>query len=210
MIDLPELFYNEKPALAPQVDDLKRLYGLIRGLGSGRILEFGCGYSTFVIAEAIKRNKEKFDKTNPRNYVVDTNEDWINHVSEKLKECGLAENTIFIKSKCNAGLFESQLCNYYDNLPNIVPDFIYLDGPDPFQIEGSMCGLGFQSLLSFRREPMNADILLIEPFFFPNTFILIDGRFLNARFLKTNLKRNWNYNENRAEQYTIMELIESG
>ena len=30
------------------------------------------------------------------------------------------------------------LCTYYDNLPNISPDLIYLDGPDQFSSIGSL------------------------------------------------------------------------
>ena len=142
--ELPELIYNGESALAPQEDDLDRLYKMIRDRANGRVLEFGCGYSTFAIARALKQNKEDFGEIHTKtpfiSYAIDTDEDWLNHVAEKLEESGLAENTTFVKSDCRVGLFESQMCNYYDNLPNIVPDFIYLDGPDPSHIKGGIAG----------------------------------------------------------------------
>ena len=41
--------------------------------------------------------------------------------------------------------------------------------------------------------PMAADILLFEHFLVPGTLIVVDGRTANARFLHTNLQRNWRY-----------------
>ena len=43
------------------------------------------------------------------------------------------------------------------------------------------------------RMPMAADILAFERFLLPGTLIVVDGRGANARFLKTNLQRNWEY-----------------
>ncbi len=41
--------------------------------------------------------------------------------------------------------------------------------------------------------PMACDVLKIEHFFVPGTILLIDGRGANARFLKSNLQRDWVY-----------------
>ena len=40
---------------------------------------------------------------------------------------------------------------------------------------------------------MSADILTFEYFLLPGTLIVVDGRTPNARFLKTNLQRDWDY-----------------
>jgi len=33
-------------------------------------------------------------------------------------------------SEVEEGTFLDRVCHYYTNLPNVVPDLIYLDGPD--------------------------------------------------------------------------------
>ena len=76
------------------------------------------------------------------------------------------------------------------NMPNIRPDFIYLDGPDQYSSIGDLRGLHTRHP---DRMPMAADILTIEHFLEPGTMILVDGRTANARFLKCNLQRNWDY-----------------
>ena len=40
---------------------------------------------------------------------------------------------------------------------------------------------------------MSCDILKFEHFLTPGTIIITDGRAANARFLKTNLQRDWKY-----------------
>jgi hypothetical protein len=88
------------------------------------------------------------------------------------------------------GTFNGRICTYYDNLPNIRPDFIYLDGPDQFSAGGSIRGFNCNHP---DRMPMAADILAFEHFLEPGTMIVVDGRTANARFLRANLQRNWDY-----------------
>ena len=80
------------------------------------------------------------------------------------------------------------MCTFYDDVPNICPDLIYLDAPDQFSPKGEIRGL---SLRSPDRLPMAADILTLEHFLLPGTLIVVDGRTANARFLKSNFQRNW-------------------
>jgi hypothetical protein len=103
------------------------------------------------------------------------------------------------------GNFNGQLCHYYVNLPDIVPDFIYLDGPDPKDVNGDINGLSFKC---DERTVMAADILLMEPTLLPGTFILVDGRTNNARFLERNLLRNFRIKCNKESDVTFFELIE--
>lgn len=196
--NLPELFYDGKPALPPQEKDLQRLYDLIIASRSTTVLEFGCGYSTFVIAEALKENKKWFEslpeKPEVRNnclfesFSVDTNYNWI----IELENNG-AENLFCFKG--NLGTYKDMWCHWYEKLPAIIPDFIYLDGPDPQQVWGY-------------NMPISCDILHIEPILIPGTTVLIDGRTNNARFLARNLQRNWLIEENQEEDYTLMKLDE--
>ena len=80
--------------------------------------------------------------------------------------------------------------SFYEKIPNICPDLIYLDGPDQFSSSGDLRGM---STRHPDRMPMAADILSFEHFLIPGTVIIVDGRTANARFLKSNLQREWDY-----------------
>ena len=55
---------------------------------------------------------------------------------------------------------------------------------------------------------MSADILTFEHFLLPGTLIVIDGRTANARFLKTNLQRDWFYHYSEEYDQHFFELQE--
>ena len=81
-------------------------------------------------------------------------------------------------------------------------NFIYLDGPDQFNIKGNINGFNtrHKDLM-----PMACDIAKIEYFLLPGTIILCDGRSANANFLKDNLKRNWIYlNDKKNDQHIFL------
>jgi len=94
----------------------------------------------------------------------------------------------------------------YDKLPNVSPDFIYLDAPNQFQPVGDVHGI---STRHADRMPMSADILLFEHFLTPGTMILVDGRTANARYLRSNLQREWNYLHDEESDVHTFELREA-
>jgi len=200
--------------LPPDSEDLVRIHQLIRKRKSFTVLEFGTGFSTMVIADALRKNKLDWDnlkdKPEIRNnhmfhcFTVDTSEKWIATAKGRVPR-DLSEYVSFYFSTVEIGTFNGQLCHYYKNLPDIVPDFIYLDGPDPKSVSGSINGLTFQP---DERTVMAADLLLMESTFLPGTFILVDGRTNNARFLKNNFKREYIFNWNPIEDITTFELKE--
>ena len=55
---------------------------------------------------------------------------------------------------------------------------------------------------------MAADILLMESILLPGTFILVDGRTNNARFLNNNLQRNFEMSWDKDGDVTSFELKE--
>ena len=57
-------------------------------------------------------------------------------------------------------------------------------------------------------RPMAADILSFEHFLTPGTLIIIDGRTANARFLKSNFQRNWDYSYAKDFDQHFFELLE--
>ncbi|HDY89674.1 MAG TPA: hypothetical protein ENH82_16370 [bacterium] len=216
LASIPELQYRGKPALAPIEEDLQRLYDLITFRRSMSVLEFGCGYSTIIIAQAITDNKAWFEtsqkitkeyRVGMSNFVpwhcsvVDSDKAWMKEVGNKIPK-NLAPVVDMYVSDCHAGTFNGQLCSYYSMLPDILPDFIYMDGPDQHVVSGNVNGLGFKD----KRHPMAADILLMEPTLLPGATILVDGRVLNVIFLRNNFKRKWVLKQNN--DYSIFRLME--
>lgn len=104
------------------------------------------------------------------------------------------------------GLYDQQVCHFYYSLPDITPDFIYLDGPDPADVQGNVNGLTFRP----GRTVMAADPLLYESTLLPGFFMLIDGRGNNGRFLQRNLKRNYIIQYHPQADVTTFELDEVG
>lgn len=205
---------NVDTAIPVDKEDLVRIHRLLRSRKSFTVLEFGVGFSTIVIADALMKNKADWEKLEStpkiRNrfqfqcFSVDTSEKWIQRSKERLP-ASLKSFVDFHFSEVEIGTFQGQLCHYYKSLPDIVPDFIYLDGPDPNAVQGEINGMTFQCK---ERTVMSGDLLLMESIFLPGTFILIDGRTNNARFLQNNFKRNYDIVWDKEGDVTTMELIE--
>ena len=205
--------HNKTPFL-PELDDLSRLHFLATTRKAITILEFGVGYSTLVLADALYKNKQRYNEYVSKNlrysnpfelHCVDADEDFLKITEEKIPE-HLKEIVHLHHSKVIMGKFNDRICTYYKKLPNIRPDLIYLDAPDQFIPEGLVNGI---TTAHPDKMPMSADILTIEHFLQPGTLILIDGRTANARFLKTNFQRNWIYEHDSIADVNIFELNES-
>ena len=198
----------------PVIDDLARLHRLIRKRKAFTVLEFGSGLSTIVMADALSKNKADFlglqEKPVLRNrfmfqiFSVESDKKWIEYSQSNFPN-HLLEHVNFHYSEIKIDTFNGRICHFYDNLPDIVPDFIYLDGPNPKDVKGSVNGITFQC---DERTVMAADILLMESILLPGTFILVDGRTNNARFLNYNLQRNFEMSWDKDGDVTSFELKE--
>jgi hypothetical protein len=207
-------FYSVDPNLHEpyhvELDDLIRLHHLIISRKVTTIMEFGIGKSTAVFDHALNINKKKhadFVAGNLRRtnsfqcYSIDNNQQWIS-VCKKNAETSTVKYHL---SECIVSTFNGRVCTFFKNLPNICPDFIYLDGPDQFSPIGDVRGVNTRHT---DRLPMSADILAIEHFLLPGTLIVVDGRTANARFLKANLQRGWSYYHSEAFDQHFFELTE--
>jgi len=201
---------NENP-ISIEIDDLIRLHFLITSRKVTTVQEFGGGKSTIVIDNALKYNKANYNDYVSKNlrrtnlfecHSIDNNKKWI----EKTKKSHSFKNVIFHHCPCYVDTFNSRVCTYYDNLPNICPDLIYLDGPDQFSPIGNVRGINTNHP---NRVPMAADLLAMEHFLLPGTLIVVDGRTANARFLKTNFQRNWEYTHIEDYDQHFFELKEA-
>ena len=198
----------------PVAEDLARLHRLIRKRKAFTVLEFGSGLSTIVMADALSKNKTEFldldKKPELRNrfmfkiFSVESDKQWIEHSQSNFPK-HLLKHVNFHYSEIKIDTFNGRICHFYDNLPDIVPDFIYLDGPNPKDVKGSVNGMTFQC---DERTVMAADLLLMESILLPGTFILVDGRTNNARFLKNNFQRNFEMRWDKDGDITSFELKE--
>lgn len=186
---------SNKIPFSPELDDLIRLHYLVRSRKVTTILEFGVGKSTSVFDHALEQNKRQFGDFVAKNlrrshpfecHSIDNSEDWIENCREK----NAFKCVHFHCSACRVTTFNSRICTMYDEIPNICPDFIYLDAPEQFSVLGEVRGI---STRDPDRLPMAADILGFEHFLLPGTLIVVDGRTANARFLRANLQREWDY-----------------
>ena len=85
--------------------------------------------------------------------------------------------------------YNNRIASEYINLPLCNPDFVYIDGPDQFNIKGKINGIniGHKDMM-----PMICDPLKFEYFYTPGTIILTDGRAANVNFYGQILKENGN------------------
>jgi hypothetical protein len=205
---------KETNAIPPQYSDLARLHSLIRSRKVFSIIEFGLGWSTLVMADALKKNHDDWEALIDKPSIsgsgkfqlvcVDTSEYWIDHTKEKIP-AALGDYITFHHSNAIIGTFQDRICHYYETLPDITPDFIYLDGPDPAAVQGSLSGITFSKT---NRIVISADILKIEPILLPGAMFIVDGRAANVRFLTQHLYRNWQINTNSTGDITTFELDE--
>ena len=188
----------------PEIDDLYQIYKLVRKSRCIAITEYGSGWSTLVLARALEENRLEAEKIF-RNYVrhpnpyslmtIDVSPQFQKIAIERCFPISKNITILPIVSDVKMGIFEGQLCHYYSDVPPFSAEFIYLDGPDSDQVSGDING--FHIRFGDEREiyglPMGADILRQEPFYWPGTIIVIDGRGANAQFLRSNFKRKWKY-----------------
>jgi len=198
----------------PQPDDLVRLHKLIRSRKCFTILEFGLGYSTIIMADALHKNRQDWErlpqKPEIRNrfmfqlFSVDASQDWIESTKARFPS-HLIDYVHFQYSEVEIDTFNGQLCHYYKAVPDVVPDFIYLDGPSGKDVKGEINGMSFQCE---ERTVISGDLLLMESTFLPSTCIIVDGRTNNARFLERHFTRDYDIQWDREGDITMFELQE--
>jgi hypothetical protein len=81
-------------------------------------------------------------------------------------------------------------------LPNVTPDFVYVDGPD------------FQDFLHLADVPAACDVVDLEPKLPSNVYIVIDGRVRNTQFLKDHLRGRYRQTRNWPHEYWRTHVLE--
>ena len=194
-----------------EFDDLYFLYRLVREQSVVSILEFGSGWSTLVFARALKENRRNmvaaYDVRHPNPFQlmsVDASPQWQKIALSRIPS-EWAEIIVPVVATPRLTTEFGGIASCFDFIPAFVPDLVYLDGPDPEQVEGEIDG--FRSL-ELHGLPMSADLLRLEPHLWPGTMIVTDGRTANARFLKPRFRRYWESLFDPFGDRTIMRLTE--
>lgn len=205
---------KDRITFAPDLNDLYYIHEFILLNKRLTALEFGCGWSTVIIKNALEINKKKYFNTikNLRKkncfelFTVDNKKKYLSITKNKCKKIlGKKDKINFFYSENKMTKFNERICSEYIKLPKINPDFIYLDGPDPKSTKGTVSGFNTNHL---ELMPMSCDILKIEHFLLPGTIILSDGRTANVRFLKLNFQRNWVHIDDTENDQHILYLNE--
>ncbi|MEW9797570.1 hypothetical protein [Alteromonas sp. CYL-A6] len=204
--------FEEKP-FEPEYDDLCRLHYLVLSRKCVNIMEFGSGFSTVVMAHAVKllhQHFEGFARAHFRAnqffhvYSVEEEQRFLEITNQRLSSRFSPFATVN-RSSVEMITHDNRIATIYRSLPDISPDFIYLDGPSLFGTTAEINGF---TMTNPCRMPMSADILRFEFFLEPGTLILVDGRTANARFLRSYLRRNWAYHHDKDGDIHYFELQE--
>ncbi|HJQ55511.1 MAG TPA: hypothetical protein VJ890_01305 [Vineibacter sp.] len=215
---LPMLRAGNAGEIPPVLYDLHNLHRLVRSRRPRTILEFGVGFSTIVLAHALDMNlrerpdagrrKEKGAAPPPPGvWSIDANAGWIENARGKVPH-SLRGLVTLHHSDVRAVELAGQLCHRYTRLPNIVPDFVYLDGPDPADVKGEIEGLAFTLEHGGPRQVAAADIVLMEPSLRRGFFLVLDARYTNMHFLRHNLRRRYRIRVDRVNRLSTFELLE--
>jgi hypothetical protein len=203
----------EKKPFEPKFSDLCRLHYIALTRKSINILEFGSGFSTVVLADAMRILRGQFYKYAKENFRIDV-PFHVFSVEEEQRFLEISQNRLqnlsafatISRSSVELIRHDNRVATLYSKLPNISPDFIYIDGPSQFCNTSDINRFSFNSK---SRAPMSADVLLFEFFLEPDTLLLIDGRTANAQFLMAYLKRKWAYHHDEVGDIHYFELQES-
>ncbi|MBX7146912.1 MAG: hypothetical protein K1X44_06355 [Alphaproteobacteria bacterium] len=206
LLSLLKLIDNKE--MPPITFDLWHLHKLIRQRKPKKVLEFGVGFSTLVIADALYKNhQERTHKQPGQLWSVDTSAHWINNSISNIPSHLKNYVADISQSDVHVTEINNQLCHMYDKLPNIVPDFVYLDGPSHLEIKGEYKGLAFLQNDNHERGNIAADMLLYESTLQSGFFMLVDGRIRNVRFLANNFKHTYKIHIDTMYKYSTFELI---
>lgn len=212
-VNNPIFLDKSKEVYAPEYLDLYFLYKLIILNKRLTILEFGSGWSTLFFVLALKKNKEKYLRyiKNIRNsnkfeiFVLENERKYLDLTKSRVNKINFGGNIKinYFLSKVKMSEFNSLICTEYSKLPLCNPDFIYLDGPDQFNVKDNIRGI------TTRHDdfmPMVSDLVKIEFFLIPGTIICVDGRAANVQFLLKNFKREWLYYYHKMTDMHLMYL----
>jgi hypothetical protein len=212
-VNNPIFLDKNKEAYLPEYLDLYFLYKLIILNKRLTVLEFGSGWSSLFFILALAENKKKYEKYSKKFrasnkfeiFVLENEKKYLDLTKSRINNINSKKNikVNYLLSQVRMSLFNNLICTEYSKLPLCNPDFIYLDGPDQFNVKNKINGIT-TSHDDFM--PMVSDLIKIEFFLIPGTIICADGRAANVQFLLKNFKREWLYYYHKLTDMHLMYL----
>lgn len=178
-------------AKAPQDYDLWNLYCTVRRRRPKLVMEFGCGCSTLVMAQALAENGD-----GGLLIVVEAMAQWL-EASMREMPSRLARHVDYRHLPLVRGSGWQGEHHYFGGLPLVRLDMIYLDGPNPAD-----------SFADWSGEPVSADALLLESRFRPGFRMVVDSRKANVAFLRRELRRRYRVRTHDIFGVTTFDLVE--
>lgn len=176
-------------AIFPDFADLWFLYKTVRRKRPNQILEFGSGFSTLVLAQAMWENQRHLLQSDLRLYSIEADAYWAQRTAELIPA--------HLRSLCEVWYsplleveYEGTPAYRHAKIPDVVPDLIYLDGP----------------ALTPERQ-VAVDILDMEDKFRPGLSLIVDGRWTNTLFFRQHLKRRYVFKHRSIFRNSIFELV---
>ena len=134
--------YSDTEPYGLELYDLCMLHQLILKYRRTTILEFGVGWSTKIMANALLINKKKYLNkiknlrfNNPfQIHAVDNYKKFITLTKKRLSDSE-KKNTFIKFSQVRMCKYNGIISTEYSQLPRINPDLIYLDGPSQFNVK---------------------------------------------------------------------------
>ena len=134
-----------------RIDRLNFLKNLILKKKRLRVLEFGTGISTLIIAKSLSLNKSKFynkikdfREENFISYSIDNNKKFLNISKKNINNLKLNKICKFLFVNLQMEIYNGIISSSCNILPNINPDLIILDGPDQKLIKGKSNNINFK------------------------------------------------------------------
>jgi len=181
---------NRPPsAIPPNYADLWFLYQAVRKRKPRVIIEFGSGCSTAILAQALQNNHQESSTSSGYLYSIDADQYWSTLAAQAIPEP--------LRKFCETSYSPVQEIEYegilgfrHAQVPDVVPNFLYLDGPG----------------LTPERQ-VAVDVLDIEARLQPDFYMVIDGRKANSQFLQKHLKRRYRVTEREIYFHEVFELV---
>ena len=178
--DTVKRIIRKRPSYArePDYNDLLFLWNTVRKRKPRVVLEFGAGWSTYVIASALAANAAQ--GSNGFLYSLDHMEEWVNVTNDTMPQ-EYKKHCKVIYSPLNENEYDGVKGWVFLDIPDIIPNMVFLDSPS---ITKERCGA--------------FDLLYMEDRFPEDFYLIIDKRHKNTAILKEKFKRKYIYKEYRG------------
>jgi hypothetical protein len=183
--------YTATPAQVywPDWPDLLNIYELVRRRKPKVVIEFGSGCSTLMFARALADMKAAGEGEGHL-YSIETSEHFKAY-TESYFPVELKPFVDIIHSGIEFGEMGGKSVLWHKTIPDVVPNLVYLDGPD------------YQDFSS--NVETQADGVLLEAKAPDDYAILVDLRWKTFEFTRANLKHHYKVTVNSVDSWELFE-----